>query len=95
MVILLIKICTALEYDFKKIDNTTCTIRGEGFETLDEAEAECKSSKQCQGVVDIECKGIQSYICSKNESISSNIEIESCFYEKYAIGKHNMKQALI
>ena len=63
-----------------------CMTHGEEFETLDEAQSECKRSKQCKGVLDIECKGQSSYLCPQNSTASSNGVIESCIYEKYAIG---------
>ena len=87
--ILIINAFNVLAYDFIRINSTMyddCTTHGEEFETLEEAQSECKRSKQCKGVLDIECKGQSSYLCPQNSTASSNSVIDSCIYEKYAIG---------
>ena len=64
-----------------------CIMQGEQFETLDEARNECKKSKKCKGILDIECNGLSSFVCPQNSSTSSNMDFKSCIFEKYAIGK--------
>ena len=75
-----------------RINNATyedCITFGEEFETLNEAQNECKRNKQCKGVLDSECNGKSSYLCPQNSTISSNNGIDSCIQEKYAIGECN------
>ena len=79
-----------LAYDFIRINNTEyedCIMQGDQFETLDDARNECKKSKQCKGILDIECNGLSSFVCPQNSSTSSNIDFKSCIFEKYAIGE--------
>ena len=87
--ILIINVFNVLAYDFIRINSTMyddCRTHGEEFETLAEAQSECKRSRQCKGVLDIECNGQSSYLCPQNSTASSNSVIDSCIYEKYAIG---------
>ena len=92
---LLINDMGLVEYVFVKIDNTNCFSRGEDFDTFDEAQNQCKHSQQCKGVLDIKCKGQQLVLCLKNATTNNedteipDSEIESCVYEKYAIGKYH------
>ena len=79
-----------LAYDFIRINTTEyedCIMQGEQFEKLDEARNDCKKSKQCKGILDIECNGLSSFVCPQNSSTSSNFDFKSCIFEKYAIGK--------
>ena len=88
-IILIINAFNVLAYDFIRINSTMyddCMTHGEEFETLDEAQSECKRSKQCKGVLDIDCDGQSSYLCPQNSTASSKSVIDSCIYEKYAIG---------
>ena len=77
------------EYDFKKHENSSCSPKGVPFETLDEAERECKETKQCIGVMDVDC-GVQKeyHLCGKNTTVFSDSKVQSCFHEKYIVGKY-------
>ena len=77
-----------LAYDFKKLANTTCSPRADLFKTLNEAKHDCEDRKECKGVIDVDCNGHYNYsICLENTTVISDSKDESCFYEKYIIGK--------
>ena len=80
-----------LAYDFKKLANTTCSTRSDLFETLNEAKQDCEDRKECKGVIDVDCNGHYTYsICLENTTVISDSKSESCFYEKYIIGKNRV-----
>ena len=56
------------------------------FETFEEAANECKTSKQCKGVLDMDCNTQGRYfLCSERQE--SNKTIESCVYSKFIVGQ--------
>ena len=74
--------------DFEKIRNTRCNDYGyDTFDTLEEAKNECKTSKQCKGVLDKDCRGQQQYyLCTEHHELIT--AIESCVYRKFLFGKN-------
>ena len=81
-------ICLFTENDFEKISNARCVHDVEtAFETFEEAENECKTSKQCKGVLDMDCNTMgKYYLCSERQE--SNITIQSCVYRKFIVGEN-------
>ena len=76
------------EYDFEKQSNTKCYPVGEAFNTLDDAQNACKSSKQCQGITNDTSSDQKNYhICPANATITLGIDIKTSFYKKIIIGK--------
>ena len=57
--------------------------------TLDEAKNECKTSKSCKGVFDMDCSSLQKYyLCSGVLETEYSIEpIESCVHKKFIVGE--------
>ena len=80
-------ICLFTENDFEKTINTGCVYDVEtSFEKFEEAEDECKTSKQCKGVLDVDCNTQgKYYLCSERHE--SNNTIESCVYRKLIVGE--------
>ena len=76
-----------IDNDFERISNARCVHDEEAaFETLEEAQNECKTSKQCKGVLDTDCKGQEKYyLCSETQE--SNSTFDSCVYRKFIIGE--------
>ena len=59
------------------------------FQTVNEAKHDCENRKECKGVLDIDCNGQQDYyICLENATVTTDNDKESCFYDKYIIGKN-------
>ena len=76
------------EYDFEKQSNTKCDPIGEAFNTLDDAQNVCKSSKHCQGIINDTSGDQQNYhLCPANAIMSLGIDIKTSFYKKIIIGK--------
>ena len=88
-----------LEYNFIKIDSKNCNPRSDSeFDTLEEAENECKHNKQCKAVLDHGCNQQQSFLCLREDETTGNEDekrsiddIESCVYEKFAIGVYHLE----
>ena len=81
-----------LAYEFKKIENASCSPKGTAFKTLDEAESECKKSKPCKGILDVDCNDQKDYyICLKNATVVLDNKNGSCFHEKYIVGRQLTK----
>ena len=77
-----------LEYDFEKQSNTKCDPLGEAFNTLDDAQNACKSSKQCQGITNDTSSDQKKYhLCAANATITLGIDINTSFHKKIIIGK--------
>ena len=81
-------ICLFTDIDFEKISNATCVHDVEvAFEVFEEAKNECKTSKQCKGVLDMDCDGQEKYfLCLERQE--SNNTIDSCVHMKFIVGEN-------
>ena len=76
-------------YDFERVLNINCSPGEESFTSLENAKDECKINENCMGVLQKNCTEDQDYYeCFKNETSSSQSQIESCFYKKFSIGMY-------
>ena len=77
-----------IEYSFKKLDNTTCTPRGEEFAELEDAKNACKKKAICQGVLHRDYSDDTKYcLCNFPAITRSDKYIKSIYYQKDRIGK--------
>ena len=81
------------------MDSKNCTLRSDReFDTLEEAKNECKHNKQCKAVLDHGCNEKQSFLCLRGDETTnnefekrSNDVIQSCVYERVAIGGYHLE----
>lgn len=84
-----------LEYEFKTYDSkTSCTPREDKeFKQLDDAKKECKTTRNCKGVLQPNCTDQTNYyLCSDTAKLITNTLEPSCFYERYKIGETSLKR---
>ena len=81
-----------IEYTFQKLDNTTCTPRGEEFTDLEEAKNVCKKKASCKGVLHRDYSDDTKYsLCSFPGITRSDKYIKSNYYQKDKVGKTFIK----
>ena len=82
-------------YAFERVLDINCSPGENATETLKEAKSKCKNNPDCIGVYQKNCDDDTSYECLKNSATSSSgVQINGCYYKKFAIGTWFLKYFL-
>ena len=82
-------------YAFERVLDINCSPRENTTETLKHAKSKCKNNPDCIGVFQKNCTDDAAYECLKNNATSSSgVQINGCYYKKFAIGTWFLKYFL-
>ena len=76
-----------LVYKLRKVLHAECSITGNMYSVMEDAEEACKKDKRCDGLLSQQCENDGDfYICLNNGTIEYDKTFSSCVYEKQIRG---------
>ena len=80
-----------LGYEFKKLNETECSIPFNEYNTTKDARQACIDDKQCEGIQYDDCNNeTKIVLCMKDGALIASSGIKSCVYMKFPIGRTNI-----